>query len=158
MGKGMIAALFLAALVSKAHASENCQHDAEVFRCVKYINNYDGDTLTVEIPGVHPLLGKKISVRVLGIDTPEVKTKNTCEKDKARMARNLVEKLLKRSQKLELHNIQRDKYFRILADVKVDGRSLSQVLLKNHLAVAYDGGTKARTNWCAVNATADIVP
>ena len=36
---------------------------------------YDGDTCMFTIPGVHPLFGEKISVRIAGIDTPEIKSK-----------------------------------------------------------------------------------
>lgn len=125
-----------------------CAHDDKTFRCVEVLKNYDGDTLTVNIPNVPALIGKKISVRVHGIDTPEVKTKNQCEKEAGRMARNLVTSTLKNAKSIELHNVQRDKYFRILADVMVDGKSLKDVLLKNNLAYAYDGGTKQHPDWC----------
>ena len=56
---------------------------------------------------------------------------------------------MKRAQKIELRNVDRDKYFRILANVYVDDKSLSEVLIKNKLALPYDGGRKpANTNWC----------
>lgn len=125
-----------------------CEHDDKTFRCVKVLKNYDGDTLTVDIPGVPALIGKKISVRIFGIDTPEVKTKDRCEKEAGRVAKNLVASTLKNAKSVELHNVQRDKYFRILADVMVDGRSLKDILLKNNLAYEYDGGTKQHPDWC----------
>ncbi|WII71532.1 thermonuclease family protein [Bdellovibrio sp. 22V] len=128
----------------------SCRHDEKVFRCVEVVNNYDGDTLTVNIPHVPALIGKNISVRVSGIDTPEIKTKNQCEKNAGRIARNLVSATLKKAKSVELHNVQRDKYFRILADVIVDGQSLKDILLKNNLAYAYDGGTKKHPDWCKV--------
>lgn len=144
--------LSLTSCLASSQAGEQkpnaCQHDDTTFRCVKVLKNYDGDTLTVNIPDVPPLLGKKISVRVFGIDTPEVKTKNRCEKEAGRIARNLVAATLKNAKNVELHNVQRDKYFRILADVIVDGRSLKDILLKNNLAYAYDGGTKQHPDWC----------
>ena len=40
--------------------------------------------------------------------------------------------------------MQRGKYFRIVADVYYDGKSLADVLLKNNLAVRYDGETKTK--------------
>lgn len=135
-------------LVQPAGATDTCQHDAHNLRCVKYLKNYDGDTITVEVPGVHPLLGKNISVRVLGVDTPEIKGKLPCEKEQARVAQRLVQSLLKDAKRIDLINVQRDKYFRILADVHVDGKSIAQVLTQNHLAYAYDGGTKQHINWC----------
>ena len=43
-------------------------------------------------------------------------------------------------------NLQRGKYFRVVANVLVDGVSLEQELLDNELAYRYDGGKKL--NWC----------
>ncbi len=45
-----------------------------------YVRNYDGDTITFNLPGLHPIIGQKISIRVNGIDTPEIKGK--CEQEK----------------------------------------------------------------------------
>lgn len=144
----LIAAFLMIPLRAQEPAS--CIHDETTFRCVKILKNYDGDTLTVDIPGLHPLLGKNISVRVAGIDTPEVRTKDSCEKQAGRAAKNLVASVLKNAKTIELQGVQRDKYFRILADVMVDGKSLKEVLLKNNLAYSYDGGTKAKVDWCKV--------
>ena len=136
-------------LLNLSFAQTSCTHDATTFRCVKYLKNYDADTVTVEIPGVHPLLGKKISVRVRHIDAPEIKGKQPCEKDAARVAQRLVENQLKHAKRIDLKNIDRDKYFRVLADIEVDGRDLKAILEKNQLTVAYEGGTKQKQNWCA---------
>jgi endonuclease YncB( thermonuclease family) len=125
-----------------------CTHSPQEFHCVQYVRNYDADTLTVRIPGVHPLLGHDISVRVLGIDSPEIKGRAPCEKETARNGQRLVENLLKNAHSIELKKIQRDKYFRILAEVWVDGKELGALLLKNRLAVEYSGGTKRSLNWC----------
>ncbi len=138
-------------LLSTSVFAENCKHDENTFRCVKYVKNYDADTVTFNVPGVHPLIGNKINVRVFGVDTPEVRTKNKCEKEKARNAKRLVENLLKNAKRIDLSNIQRGKYFRVVADVIIDGKSLSHYLLKNGLAYSYDGGTKKKINWCKSN-------
>jgi micrococcal nuclease len=129
-------------------ANENCAHDATTFRCVKFVKNYDGDTITFQIPNVHPLLGKNISVRVLGLDTPEIKGKLPCEKEAARTAKRLIENLLKNAKVIHIENVARDKYFRILGNVVVDGQSLQGVLLKNGLAYEYQGQTKQKIDWC----------
>ena len=127
-----------------------CAHDAKNFRCVKYLGNHDGDTITVAIPRVHPLLGKKISVRVAGVDTPEMTSKNPCEKKKAELAKMLTGELLRKSFRINLENVGRDKYFRIVADVKFDGKSLGSWLLraKGGIARPYDGKTKSKAGWC----------
>jgi len=109
-----------------------------------FIKNYDGDTITVNIPDYPPIIGKKISIRVNGIDTPELRTKSSKEKQSARTAKRLVNSLLKKAKEIELKNIQRGKYFRIVADVYYDGKNLADILMKNNLAVPYGGGTKTK--------------
>ncbi len=142
--------VFVVFLSIGAWAEEpNCTHDTKTFRCVKYIRNYDGDTVTVKIPDVHPLFGENISVRVVGIDTPEKNGKKPCEKERARDAQKLTGSLLKNAKSIELRNVGRDKYFRVLAEVWADGKSVGDILIKNKLAYPYDGGRKpASTNWC----------
>ncbi len=132
-------------------ATSDCTHDASNFRCVKYVKNYDADTVTFDIPNVHPLIGSRINVRVSGVDTPEIRTKNKCEKSKGRDAKKIVANLLKHAKRIDLENVSRGKYFRVVADVKIDGKSLSYYLLKNGLAYAYDGGTKKKIDWCKSN-------
>lgn len=130
-----------------AIAADDCKSDDKNFRCVKYINSYDGDTINILIPNMPPIFGK-ISVRVRGIDTAELSTKDKCEKDAARIAKNLSESLLKNAKRIDLENVGRDKYFRLLADVKFDGKSLSEVMLRQHLAYEYLGKKKKQINWC----------
>jgi len=126
----------------------SCEHTSDSFKCVKYIRNYDGDTITFNIPGVHPLIGKKVSIRVNGVDTPEIRTKDKCEKRIGRIARKFVTNKLKHAQRIDLLNIKRGKYFRIVADVYIDDKNLKTVLLSEKLAYEYDGGTKHKPNWC----------
>ncbi len=142
--------LFLAFVALNAIADDSCKHDDHNFRCVKYLKNYDGDTITFDIPGIHPLIGKNISVRVRGLDTAEVSTKNKCEKRVGLYTKEQVAVLLKRAKRVDLLNVSREKYFRILADVIVDGKSLSENLMNAGLAYAYDGGTKMPPNWCDI--------
>ncbi len=139
---------FFCSAVSRTLASSSCAHDEKNFRCVKYVKNYDADTVTFDVPNVHPLLGKKINIRLGGVDTPELRTKNTCEKEKGIKAKKQVAALLKNAKRIDLGNIQRGKFFRVVADVVIDGKSLSHYLLKNGLAYSYDGGTKRKINWC----------
>lgn len=139
-------------LSSFLYAAE-CPHGSDRFNCVKFIKNYDGDTLTMDIPGVHPFFGNNIKVRVRGIDTPEMKGKGPCEKEWGRAARGLVEAELKHAKRIDLvvrFKDRLDKYGRLLADVVYDGKSLKDILIKNRLAVAYEGKKKQQINWCAM--------
>lgn len=45
-----------------------------------YVRNYDGDTITFNLPNLHPIIGNKIAIRVNGVDTPEIRGK--CDKEK----------------------------------------------------------------------------
>lgn len=126
-----------------------CEHDSQTFRCVEFVKNYDADTITVKIPNVHPLIGDRVSVRVAGIDSAEMKSKNSCEYKSARAARKLVESQLKQAKRIDLKNVKRDKYFRILADVYADGILVKDLLIKNGFAVEYSGKTKSSVDWCA---------
>ncbi len=126
---------------------ESCTHTNNIFRCVKYLKNYDGDTITFYIKDIHPLLGQNIPVRVRGVDTAELSANTSCEIKKARAAKTFVFSVLSKARRIDLENVKRGKYFRILADVKVDGVSLSNMLLSRRLAVSY-GGKKKKANWC----------
>jgi endonuclease YncB( thermonuclease family) len=109
------------------------------FSGVEYVRNYDGDTMTVNIPGVHPLFGNEIGIRVRGIDTLEIRVKYLFEKQKVKETKTLIEGILNHANKITLHDIEREKYFRIVASVIVDGQNLSDLLLAKKLAVPYDG-------------------
>jgi len=95
------------------------------------------------MPGV---IGHHIPIRVNGIDTPELRGKCQAEKDLARLAKQTTVESLRAARVIELKNIKRGKYFRVIADVFVDGKSLAERLIKNKQAVSYDGGTKI--SWC----------
>ena len=126
----------------------SCEHTANEFRCVTYVKNYDGDTITVSIPSVHPLIGESIAVRVKGVDTPEIGSKSSCESQVAKAARDFVSEKLRSGQRVDLVDLGRDKYFRILADVQIDHQSLAAELIEKGYAYPYQGGTKGSPDWC----------
>ena len=103
------------------------------------VSVYDGDTFKVDLRGVHPLFGDDVSVRVNGIDTPEITGESDEVEALAREARDFVKATLAGASRIELRNLQRGKYFRILADVYVDGQLLGDALKKKGLAKDYDG-------------------
>ena len=72
-----------------------------------YVRNYDGDTVTFNLPNLHPIIGEKISIRVNGIDTPEIRGK--CEKEKydAKQAQEMVADILKDAERITLKNMER---------------------------------------------------
>ena len=59
----------------------------------------------------------------------------------------MVADILKDSEQITLKNMERGKYFRIAADVIVDGESLADMLVEAGMAVKYNGGKKIK-DWC----------
>jgi len=112
----------------------------------KVISVYDGDTFRVNIDSLPPIVGKNIRIRVNGIDTPEIRGKCQYEKNLALKARDFVRNKLANAKEIKLTNLQRGKYFRVVANVVVDRVSLEQELLDNKLAYEYSGGKKL--SWC----------
>jgi len=108
-------------------------------------NVYDGDTFTVVSRVVGDPTLYKFSVRIAGIDCPELRSKIPSEKEAAALAKDRVENLIY-ARHVKLENVRTEKYGRILADVYVDydggGVSVGNFLIREKLAVKYDGKRK----------------
>lgn len=111
------------------------------------VSIYDADTFRVNLPCDYPLVCHAFPIRATGYDAPEIRGKCPEEKEKALRAKEFVRATLSKSHKIELRNIKRgDRYFRLLAEVWVDGKPLADLVIKEGLARAY-GGEK-RNGWC----------
>jgi micrococcal nuclease len=114
----------------------------------RVIKVYDGDTITIasKLPFKDSPL-YRLSVRLNGIDTPEIKGKTEDEKTAAKITRDALAALIL-NKVVILKNIQTEKYGRILADVYLGEIYINEWLLKERYAVKYDGGTKKiPTSW-----------
>ena len=111
---------------------------------------YDGDTITIasKINGLKDSPLYRFSVRLNGIDTPELKGgKNEDEKTLAIMARDFLSGKIMHKQ-VELRDVKTEKYGRLLADVWFQGKSMNSLMVEKRFAVEYDGGTKlSPDNW-----------
>lgn len=132
----------------KEATPSTCQNTETSFRCVKVVEVYDGDTIFIDLPDQHPLFGRRMGVRVLGIDTPELRTSDACEKKKGLEVKAVLQKIFNQSASVDILNVEKDKYFRILGDVYVDGKSVAQELIKLRLAYPYSGEKKVKRDWC----------
>ena len=108
---------------------------------------YDGDTFRANIAEFPPIVGENIGIRINGIDTPEMKGKCSRESALAKFAQEHTEKTLLSAKVIELRNMKRGKYFRVVADVYVDGVNLGEQLVNQGFAVIYDGKS-SRRDWC----------
>lgn len=111
------------------------------FTNVQVIRVYDGDTFFVNIHYAHWLIGSNIGVRIRGIDTPEIRGGTEETKALAQKSKEALIKLFD-GRKITLYNLGRDKYFRILADVKADDIDVKKYMISNGYAKEYDGGEK----------------
>lgn len=102
----------------------------------------DGDTFMIDIPNIPDVFGKNIAVRIRGIDTPELNDSREEIRKISIQAKEELERLLLNGKKITLYNLGRDKYFRLLASVKVDNIDVSEYLIKKGLAKKYNGGKK----------------
>jgi endonuclease YncB( thermonuclease family) len=112
------------------------------------IKVYDGDTITIasKLPYLSSPL-YRFSVRLNGIDCPEIKSKDENEKQCAQIAKKEMSDLIL-NKIVILKNVQTEKYGRILADVYIGDLHLNNHMIEKRLAISYDGGTKINpSNW-----------
>lgn len=119
---------------------------SETLLVSELVDVYDIDTFNINIAGVPSYFGQDIPIRVNGIDGPEIRGKCESEKVLALMGRWYAQGVLSRAKKIELRNIERGKYFRLVADVYVDDQAFSTMAIERGLARPYDGGS--RLPWC----------
>ena len=108
------------------------------------------DTFVINIANVPDVFGNNIAVRIRGIDTPELNNKREEIRKISIQAKEELEKLFNsgdansgQKPKIVLYNLGRDKYFQLLASVKVGNIDVAEYLIKKGLAKSYDGCVKA---------------
>lgn len=101
------------------------------------IDVHDGDT--IKIIGIVANKPYRFSVRLAGIDTPELRDKNRTVQIKAEKAKAELAKLLKVGSVVQLKNVKTEKYGRILADVYLNSHFINQQMIDNGFAVKYNG-------------------
>jgi len=106
----------------------------------------DGDTVDVHIDlGFNTWLMKR-RIRLKGVDTPEIRTRDELEKKFGFLAKSIVEGFCPPGEKIlvETEIDNDDKFGRILGTLWVDNGSLNlnQYLIENHYGVAYEGQSK----------------
>ena len=109
----------------------------------------DGDTVEVAVDFLPAPLPPKLSIRVLGIDTPEKAPRAQCEAEAelAKQASAFTKNAVASAGKIDIEILKWDKYGgRVLGYVYLDGQSLGIMLIAANLARPYKGGPKQ--SWC----------
>lgn len=104
----------------------------------------DGDSFRIENfdLGMGVYLNK-VTVRLLGANTWESRSKNLAEKSEGLKAKEIVKKLIE-SKEVELETFELDKYGRVLGKIKCVVGDLTEYLIKEKLAYPYFGETKKK--------------
>jgi len=135
-----VIAVFLFSISAASFANP---YDYKVTRVI------DGDTVAFEAKFLPAPLKPELSIRVLGVDTPEKGHRASCPKEAeaALKASAFTKDAIKNGKKVQILIEKHDKYGgRVLGDVIIDGKKLSELLITNGHARPYFGEKKA--SWC----------
>ncbi len=116
----------------------------------KVLRVIDGDTIEFEAKFLPEPLDKKLRLRIVNVDTPEKGSLAKCtkEQDKSLRAKEFVQDKIDSSNIIMVEIIKWDKYGgRVLGDLIIDGKRLSELLIENDYAVNYYGKKKVK-DWC----------
>jgi len=106
----------------------------------------DGDTVDVDIDLGFGIWMKKQRIRLLGVDTPECRTRDDLEKQFGLLAKSIVEAFCPVGEKIliETKLDEKGKFGRILGNLWVadNAVNLNEFLITERYAVAYSGQSK----------------
>ena len=106
----------------------------------------DGDTVDVDIDLGFGMTYKKQRVRLMGIDTPESRTRDLEEKFYGKQSKKFLSSVLK-SKVVTLLSHDKGKFGRIIGELFVEGddMSVNQLMIRENHAVPYFGQSKDDT-------------
>ena len=109
----------------------------------------DGDTVEIAVDFLPDPLPPKLSIRVMGIDTPEKAPRAQCDAEAAlaKKASAFTKNAVASALEVDIKILKWDKYGgRVLGDVYLDHQSLAESLVSAGLARHYKGD--AKQSWC----------
>ncbi|QPI62451.1 thermonuclease family protein [Vreelandella venusta] len=115
----------------------------------------DGDTIRVTVNEWPPVIGHRIPVRIADINAPERRSRCDTEAEKAREralaadARIYLVERLRSAETIELRRIERGSFYRIIAEVWVDGENVGAEMLAEGRALPYAKGSGGK-DWCGL--------
>ena len=116
----------------------------------KVVRVIDGDTVDVDIDLGFGIWQKNERVRIMGIDTPESRTRNKIEKKFGLAAKAKLKSILGKITVLKTTINKKGvdmkgKFGRVLGDFLQDDKSVAKIMCETGHAVPYFGGAKADT-------------
>lgn len=117
------------------------------YQC-KVVRVVDGDTVDVDIDLGFGIVYANQRVRLYGIDTPESRTRDETEKRFGKLAKRFLEEKIGDGCVLRTRKDGKGKFGRILGEFMVYDHvtdrqmSVNEIMIREHLAVAYFGQSK----------------
>jgi len=103
-------------------------------KCLRVI---DGDTIVAEVD-----LGfstfKRVNVRLVGIDAPEVRTRDLKEKERGKESKDYLEDIFSINKNFTLISNKLDKYGRCLGTIMIDDLNINEEMVELGLAKFYE--------------------
>lgn len=117
------------------------------YRC-KVLRIVDGDTVDVDIDLGFGIWMHRERIRVMGIDTPESRTRDLTEKAFGLAAKEFVKSLMPigSTQIIKTQKDKTGKFGRVLGDFIIEDKLLTEHMIENYHAVPYHGENKDAVN------------
>jgi len=134
----------LAILSTLILTTSNLQSKESEYKILRIV---DGDTFVISAPFLPKEIKQTMYLRLSNIDTPNVKRWANCDKEAelGEKAKLFVEQVIMNN-KYTIKLVGVDKYNRLLGQIFINKKDLSDLLIKNNFARPYYGGKKQ--SWC----------
>tara|TARA_B100000902_G_scaffold315593_1_gene306672 strand:+ start:621 stop:1052 length:432 start_codon:yes stop_codon:yes gene_type:complete len=132
---------------------KTCKVFVPQFTTGKIVKCYDGDTVTIATIYNDELV--RFSVRMLGYDTAEMRSKNQTEKECAHKAQEDIANKILNKMVTVTKNDGFDKYGRLLLELSFEGESVN-TYMKDKWGVSYRGGHKEEVDWSTFPKLVDV--
>lgn len=134
----------LAILSTLILTTSNLQSKESEYKVLRIV---DGDTFVISAPFLPKEIKQTMYLRLSNIDTPNVKRWANCDKEAelGEKAKLFVEQVIMNN-KHTIKLVGVDKYNRLLGQIFINKKDLSDLLIKNNFARPYYGGKKQ--SWC----------
>jgi endonuclease YncB( thermonuclease family) len=129
-----------------------CEAHAEGYRFADVVVErvLDGDTFEVTLQGVHPLFGDRARVRLLGVNAGETRgARCAAERQAGIEAKAILESRLGTARRVDLLDVSRDNFGRLLARVVAGEVDMGELLVSEGAAVRWDGRGDRPVPWCS---------
>lgn len=127
--KGLLIAFFL--VVSPVLYAGDNQDQGRLYE-YNISRTIDGDTVVFEASFLPKPLNQKLSLRIYGIDAPELGWRANCKNEEklAKKSKNFVQEKINQGNQILVLIKEWDSFGRVVGDIIIDGKSLRQKLIK----------------------------